>query len=360
MFKAMSGSLKKGDDIYNVSKDVTEKAGNLLMLRGKQQIEVPEVVAGDIGVLSRLQHTQTADTLSDKDHPVLYKRIKYPEPTLSIAVEPKAKATKKDRHLLQRLIEEDPSFSIEKSGNEAAGHLRARLAMYRSPSFWKGTEKPVRRGSGTDPVAYPYRETIKGSSSVQGRHRSNPVAQGSTAMFTCVLNPPKKNSYLKKSSAAQYPSFFPAVEKGIREAGKRTAGRLSGCKSESRIVRRIVSRGRLQRNGLQTGGTACVQKRYGRSQSDSAGTHQQGRSPRTRRLHGRCYGRYEQRRGRILGMEPQEDGNQLIIAEAPHAELFEYAIDLRSMTQARGSFKMEFALRRSPRQYCRKNHCRSQ
>ena len=116
LFKVLSGKITKDHEIYNVSKDKTEKLGGLFVLRGKNQIEATEIVAGDIGATSKLQVTQTGDTICDKSNPTLYDRIKYPQPTLFLAVEPKAKGDEeKIGTSLQRLTEEDPTFVVEKN-----------------------------------------------------------------------------------------------------------------------------------------------------------------------------------------------------------------------------------------------------
>ena len=346
MFKAMSGSLKKGDDIYNVSKDVTEKAGNLLMLRGKQQIEVPEVVAGDIGVLSRLQHTQTADTLSDKDHPVLYKRIKYPEPTLSIAVEPKAKGDEeKIGTSLQRLIEEDPSFSIQRNPEtkqlviSGQGNVQIAVILEKLKNQFGVEVEQI-------PLRIAYRETIKGSSSVQGRHKKQSGGAGQYGDVHMRFEPTEEEFVFEEEvfGGAVPRNFFPAVEKGIREALEK--GPLAGYPVVNlKAVLFDGSYHAVDSNEMAFKLAAQLAFRKGMEEANPILLEPINKVevlvPED--YMGDVMGDMNKRRGRILGMEPQEDGSQLIIAEAPHAELFEYAIDLRSMTQARGSFKMEFA-----------------
>ncbi|MFS8541097.1 MAG: GTP-binding protein, partial [Tissierellales bacterium] len=116
IFKVLSGKLTKEQDLYNSSKGKSEKLGGLFVLRGKNQIEVPEIVAGDIGATAKLQLTQTCDTLCDKSNPIVYERIQYPEPTLFFAVEPKAKGDdEKISASLHRLTEEDPTFVVNRN-----------------------------------------------------------------------------------------------------------------------------------------------------------------------------------------------------------------------------------------------------
>ena len=116
LFKVLSGKLTKDQEIYNASKERSEKLGGLFVLRGKNQLEVSEIVAGDIGATAKLQLTQTGDTLCDKSNQIVYDRIQYPEPTLFLAVEPKAKGDdEKISAALNRLTEEDPSFIVNRN-----------------------------------------------------------------------------------------------------------------------------------------------------------------------------------------------------------------------------------------------------
>lgn len=345
IFKVMSGSLKKGDDIYNASKEITEKPGNLLFLRGKTQIETAEVVAGDIGVLAKLQQTQTGDTLCDKDHPVVYKRIKYPEPTLSIAVEPKAKGDEeKIGQSLQRLMEEDPSFTIERNPETKqlviSGQGNVQLAVI--------LEK-LKNQFGVEvdqiPLRIAYRETIKGSSSVQGRHKKQSGGAGQFGDVHMRFEPSEEEFVFEEEifGGAVPRNFFPAVEKGIREALEK--GPLAGYPVVN--IKSVLFDGSyhaVDSNEMAFKLAAQLAFRKGMEEANPILLEPINKIEVNvpEDYMGDVMGDMNKRRGRILGMEPQEDGTQLIIAEAPYAELFEYAIDLRSMTQARGSFKMEF------------------
>lgn len=345
IFKAMSGSLKKGDEIYNSSKEISEKAGNLLMLRGKTQMEVQEVVAGDIGVLSKLQATQTGDTLSDKDHPVVYKRIKYPEPTLSIAVEPKAKGDEeKIGQSLQRLMEEDPSFSVTRNPEtkqlviSGQGNVQISVILEKLKNQFGVEVDQI-------PLRIAYRETIKGSSSVQGRHKKQSGGAGQFGDVHMRFEPTEEEFVFEEEifGGAVPRNFFPAVEKGIREALEK--GPLAGYPVVN--IKAVLFDGSyhaVDSNEMAFKLAAQLAFRKGIEEASPILLEPINKVEVNvpEDYMGDVMGDMNKRRGRILGMEPQNDGTQLIIAEAPHAELFEYAIDLRSMTQARGNFKMEF------------------
>ena len=116
LMKVISGKLSGETEVYNPNKDKSEKMGNLFLLRGKNQIEIDKIEAGDIVAVSKLQYASTGDTLCDKGNPIVFPAIEFPEPTLFMAVEPKAKGDEDKIGLgLQRLIEEDPTFSLERN-----------------------------------------------------------------------------------------------------------------------------------------------------------------------------------------------------------------------------------------------------
>ncbi|MDG2835104.1 elongation factor G, partial [Vibrio parahaemolyticus] len=116
IFKVLSGKITKETEVFNSTKEKSEKLGNLFFLRGKNQIEATEILAGDIGATSKLNFTQTGDTLCDKNNPVLYDTIEYPQPTLFMAIEPKNKGDEeKISASLAKLMEEDPTFVIQRN-----------------------------------------------------------------------------------------------------------------------------------------------------------------------------------------------------------------------------------------------------
>src|SRR5699024_1452399 len=168
LFKVMSGKLTKDMSVYNPNKEQMEKLGGLFVLRGKEQIDVDEIVAGDIGATSKLQYTLTGNTLCDRDNVIKFESISYPQPTLFKSVEPKAKGDEeKIGTSLQRLTDEDPTFSLERNSETKqlliGGQGNMQLTVI--------TDK-LRNNFGVDIVLstpkIAYRETIKGRSDVQG------------------------------------------------------------------------------------------------------------------------------------------------------------------------------------------------
>lgn len=346
LFKVLSGKITKDDEIYNASKDATEKLGGLFILRGKNQIEVSEILAGDIGATSKLQITQTGDTICSKSNPILYPRIEYPQPTLYFAVEPKSKGDEeKIGSSLQKLIEEDPTFIIERNSETKqlliGGQGNMQLAVIKDK---------LKNAFGVDVTLttpkVAYRETIKGTSSVQGKHKKQSGGAGQYGDVHIRFEPTEEEFVFEEEvfGGAVPKNFFPAVEKGLRESLEN--GVLAGYPVVN--VKATLFDGSyhpVDSNEMAFKIAASIAFKKGIEEANPILLEpiMKVEVLVPEEYMGDVMGDMNKRRGRILGMEPQADGSQLIIAEAPQAELFEYAIDLRSMTQARGSFTMEFA-----------------
>ncbi len=345
LFKVLSGKLTKDQEIYNASKERSEKLGGLFVLRGKNQLEVSEIVAGDIGATAKLQLTQTGDTLCDKSNQIVYDRIQYPEPTLFLAVEPKAKGDdEKISAALNRLTEEDPSFIVNRNAETkqllmgGQGNMQLTVIVDKLKNNF-GVDVSLSKPK----VAY--RETIRGTASVQGKHKKQSGGAGQYGDVHIRFEPCEEEFIFAEEvfGGAVPRNFFPAVEKGLRESLEH--GVLAGYPVVN--VKATLFDGSyhpVDSNEMAFKIAASLAFKKGMEQANPVLLEPIMRVeilvPED--YMGDIMGDMNKRRGRILGMEPQNDGYQLVVAEAPQAELFEYAIDLRSMTQARGSFKMEF------------------
>ncbi|MBC8591622.1 elongation factor G [Wansuia hejianensis] len=345
LFKVLSGKLTKDMDLYNSNKDKEEKLGGLFLLRGKNQIEVNEIVAGDIGATSKLQYTQTGDTICDKNNIVKFNRISYPQPTLFLAVEPKSKGDEeKIGSSLQKLTEEDPTFTLERNSETnqllIGGQGNVQLSVI--------TDK-LKNNFDVDIILsdpkIAYRETIKGTASVQGKHKKQSGGAGQYGDVHIRFEPADEDFIFQEEvfGGAVPRNFFPAVEKGLRESLEK--GILAGYPVVN--VKAVLFDGSyhpVDSNEMAFKIAASLAFKKGMEAANPILLEPivkvEVNIPED--YMGDIMGDMNKRRGRILGMEPQDDGSQLVIAEAPHAEMFEYAIDLRSMTQARGSFTMEF------------------
>jgi elongation factor G len=346
LFKVMSGKITKDTELYNSTKDKLEKLGGLFLLRGKNQVEVNEIQAGDIGATAKLNFTQTGDTLCAKNNPTLYEEIKYPQPTLFLAVEPKSKGDEeKIGTALHRLTEEDPTFVVQRNSETkqlligGQGNMQLTVIVDKLKNTF-GVDVNL-----TNP-RIAYRETIKGSSSVQGRHKKQSGGAGQYGDVHIRFEPCEESFIFAEEvfGGAVPRNFFPAVEKGLSESLER--GVLAGYPVvnvkatlfdgsyhpvDSNEMAFKIAASLAFKKGIEEAKPILLEPimKYEISIPED--------------YMGDVMGDMNKRRGRILGMEQQDDGSQKITAEAPHSEMFEYAIDLRAMTQARGNFMMEFA-----------------
>lgn len=345
LFKVLSGKITKDMEVYNSSKDKTEKLGGLFVLRGKNQLEVSEIVAGDIGATSKLQYTQTGDSLSDKSNHTVYKKISYPQPTLFLSVEAKNKGDEeKINASLIKLTEEDPTFTLERNAETKqlliGGQGNIQLTVI--------TEK-LKNTFGVEVVLknpkIAYRETIKGTASVQGKHKKQSGGAGQYGDVRVRFEPSEELFvFAEEVFGGSVPrNFYPAVERGIRDSLDH--GVLAGFPVVNlKAVLYDGSYHPVDSNEMAFRIAASMAFKKGMEMAKSILLE-----PIVKvdinipdEYMGDIMGDMNKRRGRILGMEQLEDGSQLVTAEAPHAEMFQYAIDLRSMTQSRGSFTMEF------------------
>ena len=346
LFKVLSGKITKDMTVYNSSKDKEEKFAGLFRLQGKKQIEVSEVVAGDIGAITKLEETETGDTLADKNNPIVYKTIKQPQASLSYAVVAK---TKKDEdkigHALQKIREEDTSFTFERN-NETKQLL---LSGVGNVQLQVVTDK-LKNKYGVEidriPLRIPYRETITTNSDVQGKHKKQSGGAGQYGDVFIRFEPIEDGFVFEEEvfGGAVPKNYFPAVEKGLEESmekGVLAGYPVVGIKAtlydgsyhpvDSNEMAFKLAASTAFRKGMEAANPVLLEPVM----------HVEITIPDD--YLGDIMGDINKKRGRILGMNPLESGGQVVEAEAPYAELFEYAIDLRSMTQGRGSFNMEFA-----------------
>ncbi len=347
IFKVMSGSFTAETPMYNASKGEKEKFGNIFLMRGKKQINIDRVHAGDIVAVAKLQYTVTGDTLTEGKADFVYSPIEYPEPCISMAIVPKAKGDEeKISGGLHRLLEEDPTFMVEKNSETGdllvlgQGEVHIEVITKKLSSKF-GVEVELK-----DP-RLPYRETIKGTAKAEGKHKKQTGGRGQYGHVWIEFEPLNDLNtdleFVDKIVGGVVPrQFIPAVEKGLREAIKE--GVLAGYPVVG--IRAILYDGSFHTvDSDEMSFKIAASLSYKKGMKDANPVLLE---PIMRleivvpeEYMGDVIGDINKKRGRILGMEPK-DGKQLVIAEAPLAEMFKYATDLRSMTQARGSFTMKF------------------
>lgn len=344
--KVLSGTVKLGQELYNPRSQKTEKLGSMFFVRGKQQENATEVPAGDMVALAKLQHTKTGDTLCLKAKAVTMPGINFPKPNYFVAVEP---AEKKDEEKmaqgLHKLMEEDPSFVLERNvethqsllggqGDIQIGIIRAKLKERYGVSV-----KVI-------PQKIAYRETIKGSSDVQGKHKKQSGGAGQYGDVWIRFSPSQQNfEFSEELFGGSIPkNYVPAVEKGLLECMDK--GPLAGCKVQN--VKAVLYDGSyhdVDSNEVSFKIAASLAFKKGIVAANPCLLEPIMKLEITvpEKYTGDVMGDMNKRRGRILGMEPTDNGKTKLLAEAPQSELFDYAIVLRAMTQARGTFTVEFS-----------------
>lgn len=343
LFKVYSGEAKKDLEILNANKDEKEKFGNLFLMRGKEQLEVSSIIAGDIGATAKLQYTETGDTLCDKDNPIQYQSMNLPKPALFQAIEPKSKGDEeKIVSSLHRLSEEDPSFIIERNKETkqtllgGQGTMQIQVITSKLKNLF-GVEVTL------EGPKVAYRETIKGVATVQGKHKKQSGGAGQYGDVHIKFEPSNETfAFEEKIFGGSVPrQYIPAVEKGLLESIER--GILAGCPVVN--IKATLLDGSyhaVDSSEMAFKMAAHLAFKKGMEQAQPVLlepiAHVEIYIPDE--YMGDIMGDMNRRRGRILGMEPDEVGYQKVIAEAPQSEMFEYATDLRSMTQARGWFSM--------------------
>lgn len=344
LFKVMSGKLTKDTTIVNTTKNEPESFNGPFIMRGKEQIPVDEIQAGDIGAVTKLEYTQTRDTLADKAHPVLYKRVRLPKPIYFRAIDP---ATRGDEEKLlsslRKLQEEDPSFSFDRSSD--TGQLIIRGQGVSQLRIIKSKLETVFDVKIVDvPFIIPYKETITSTVKAQGRHKKQSGGAGQFGDVWIRFEPIESGfEFDEEIHGGSVPrNYFPAVEKGLRESMQK--GTLAGYPVDG--VRAVLYDGSyhdVDSNEVSFVSAASIAFREGIAKANPILLEPimsvEVNVPDN--FMGDVMGDITRRKGRILGMDQEPGGYQLIIAEVPLAELFEYATDLRAMTQGRAKFSME-------------------
>jgi elongation factor G len=345
-FKVLSGCIKNDVHLYNGTRGTEERLAHIGAPLGKSIVPVNELHAGDIGAVAKLKETLTGDTLTDKNSQVVFPPVKAPEPSIAFAVEAKSRADE-DRmgNALHKLLEEDSSLRFYRDPQTkeflvaGAGQQHVEIAVSR-----------LKKRYGVDVLLkapkIPYRETIRGTADVQGRHKKQTGGHGQFGDCWIKMEPLPRGShfeFVNNVFGGSIPkNYIPAVEKGIIETAER--GFLAGFPmvdfkvivydgsyhdvDSSELSFKLAAR-KAFRAGMQTAKPALLEPVMNveiQAPVEFAGD---------------LMGDLNGRRGRISGMDTQ-GGTQIIRAQAPMAEMLSYQSDLTSMTQGRASFSMEF------------------
>ncbi len=345
-FKVGSGIMKAESTVVNARTGQQEKIGKVYYIRGKKQIETPSITAGDLGVVTKLSSVKTGDTLCAPGHIVELEGIEFPKPCLSLAVIPQSKGDEeKISSGLARLMEEDPTFRLE-TNRETHQQIISGLGDVQLDVIISKLKNKF--GVAVDLVEpkVPYRETIKKKVKVEGKHKKQSGGHGQFGHVWIEFEPGDSEEMVfeeKVFGGAVPKNFFPAVEKGLRDCVNK--GVLAGYPVVNLKATLVDgSYHPVDSSEMSFKVAASLAFKAGLTQANPVLLEPIGtlRVVIPEEMMGDIIGDINKRRGRILGMNSVENGNEEVTAEVPMAEMHKYAIDLRSMSQGRGSFELTF------------------
>lgn len=345
--KVFSGTLKTEATVSNHNRGTSERLAHLAIPQGKTPVEVPELHAGDIGVVAKLKDTVTGDTLGDKEHPIFYQKLSYPEPLITFAIEPKSRGDEdKISIALHRLLEEDPTlrFGRDQQTHEmllsGMGQLHIETIVARLKKRF-GVEVTLK------PPKVPYRETIRGRADVQGRHKKQSGGHGQYGDCKIKMEPLPRGGqfeFVNEIFGGAIPkNFIPAVEKGILESAAR--GYLAGYPVvDFRVTLYDGSYHDVDSSEMafKIAGSLAFKKAMEAASPVLLEPIMNVEVYAPDVYAGDLMGDLNSRRGRVQGMDAKA-GNQVIKAQVPMSEMLSYAPTLTSMTQGRGDYTMEFS-----------------
>ncbi len=344
-FRIFSGSLTNESRAWNATQGVEERFNSLMIMRGKEQIPVTRLHAGDIGVVAKLTHTKTGDSFSSKDNPIQVTKPDFPAPLYQVALMPKTQAdSAKMGAILTSLCEADPTLrwrqdpEIKQTILEGMGEIHIAVTLGRAEKLGVGilTETPK----------VPYRETVTSKASSTYRHKKQTGGAGQFAEVSLRVEPNPGNGFEFKSEVVGgsiSSSFFPSIEKGVRSVLEN--GVIAGYPIVD--VKAIVFDGKehpvdSKDIAFQTAGREAFREAFQEAKPVLFEPIMEIKVTVPESMMGDIMGDLNTRRARVQGMD--NDGPRSIVtATVPLAEMMRYGNELRSMTGGRGIYTMEFS-----------------
>lgn len=347
LFRVYSGEVKADSQLYNPNKGAMEKIGKVYTLCGKKQTEVTGISAGDIGCVTKLEKTKTGDTLCEKGKNIILTGIEFPVPVLSMAVKPQAKGDEEKIVAgLTRLMDEDPTFILSNNSETKQMIIEGQGEQHIDVIVSKLKNKYGVNVVLEEPIV-PYRETILGTSTVEGKHKKQSGGHGQYGHVKIKFEPgvTEEMIFEEEVFGGSVPkNYFPAVEKGLQEAAKK--GVLAGYPVVNLKATLLDgSYHPVDSSEMAFKTAASIAYKEGMQQANPVILEPIGylKVYVPENIMGDIIGDINKRRGQIMGMgESDEPGLNLVEAEVPMSEMFKYATDLRSMSQGRGKFTFEF------------------
>ncbi len=342
-----SGTLNSDSHVYNATNETKERIGHIFFVRGKEQEDAAQVVAGDIAAIPKLAHTSTSDTLCSESKPIKFPQIKYPEPVFSVAVEPKTKGDEEKLSTsLKKIAEQDPTLAVKRDSETrqtvASGvgdmHLEVVLAQ-------------LHRKFGVDAAIFApkisYKETIQSSSKAQGRYKKQTGGKGQYGDVWMEIAPKNHGEgfeFVDKITGGAIPrQYIPAVEKGV--IGAMEAGVIAGYPMVD--VKTTIYDGSFHavdssEMAFKIAGSMAFKKAVEGARPILLEPIMNIEVVVPEDFMGDVIGDLSGKRGKILGMESR-GRNQVVKARVPLSEIAKYATELRSITHGRGTYGMELS-----------------
>ncbi len=345
-FKVESGIIKPDTVLVNACTGASEKMGHIFFVRGKKQAETQAIGAGDIGFVPKLASVKTGDTLCSASRVVTLKGLEFPKPALSLAILPLAKGDEEKISAgLHRLLEEDPTFRFE-TNTETKQQIISGVGDVHLDVIMSKLKNKFGTGAKLIEPKVPYRETIKKKVKVEGKHKKQSGGHGQFGHVWIEFEPGSEEGLVfeEKVFGGSVPkNFFPAVEKGLRDSIDR--GVVAGYPV-------VFLKATLVDGSYHPVDSSEMSFKVAASLAYKAGLAQampvllepivELKVYVPDSIMGDIIGDINKRRGKILGMNSIGGGMQEVVAEVPMGEIHTYALDLRSISQGRGSFESNF------------------
>ncbi|MDD5547416.1 MAG: elongation factor G [Candidatus Pacebacteria bacterium] len=345
-FRVYSGTMKKGSYILNSNKDNKERVGRIVRMHANQREEIDEIYAGDLGAIVGLKNTTTGDALCDPEHPILLEKILFPTPVISIKIEPKTKADQEKMGMaLRRLGEEDPTFKV--SGDPETGEtIIAGMGELHLDVLVERMKREFGVSSNVGRPQVAYRETIRQEAEAEGKYIKQSGGRGQYGHVRLRIEPLERSKGFEFVNAIKGGSipqeFIPAIEKGIRESLEK--GVVAGFTvTDVRVTLYDGSFHEVDSSeaAFKIAGSMAFQEAAKRAKPVILEPIMKIQIIVPSEFMGDVTGDLNSKRGKIEAMNDRMNV-KIIDVKVPLSEMFGYATSLRSMSQGRGSFNMEF------------------
>jgi len=342
--KVTQGEITKDLEIFNINKDTKERIANIYTIKNNELVEVDKAKCGDIVIITKVNSLQTGDTIALNRNEEAISELSFPKPQIYFAVNPKNKGDEeKVGAALNKITEEDPTIKWYRNQETKQALIGGQGELHINT-----TKNKIKEKFGVDveldDLKVAYRETIKGTSDVQGKHKKQSGGHGQYGDVKIKFERCSEDfEFTEEIFGGSVPKqYIPAVEKGLRDSMSK--GVLAGFPVTN--IKATLYDGSYHdvdssEMAFKLAASVAFKKGIEEAKPVLLEPIMKLKITIPEEYMGDVIGDINKRRGRILGMEPDDSGKQVIYAQAPQAETFKYAIDLRSMTQGRGYFEME-------------------